>query len=347
MGVQDRFEKAQKELRRSVVRINNKVFHEVKEKNEDVQYFGVKDTDQIPAEIIEILRRHLEYALLTIDKGSDKGRAIDTDLINPITYRVMTGSSSGGPINILKGINDFAIGTDGGGSVLGPALSCHLPSVIGAGVGLLVKNHKTSTDGIHFKASIGIIGKKVSRLNNVMESVIGCGIGGLEDKKLKIIVPKKGSVTTPDKKDMHEKVMHVLSSINNASYIIEEMDMCGIEERSVAIETINKSFKEKQADMILTCEGPVDVYGYGETIPQFFGDTGIAITKHHGKCLIRAANMCQTTAMTVPINELASGMVIIAKPGIKHCGFAFDLAQKLEDAIHLPDIWNRYFLKPD
>jgi Asp-tRNA(Asn)/Glu-tRNA(Gln) amidotransferase A subunit family amidase len=48
----------------------------------------------------------------------------------------MTGSTSGSPINILKGLNDFAIGTDGDGSVLAPAMSCQLPSVIRAGLGL-------------------------------------------------------------------------------------------------------------------------------------------------------------------------------------------------------------------
>jgi hypothetical protein len=53
---------------------------------------------------------------LTIDKAAHLGRAIDPDLNNPITYREMTGSTSGSPINILRGLNDFAIGTDGGGS---------------------------------------------------------------------------------------------------------------------------------------------------------------------------------------------------------------------------------------
>ena len=42
----------------------------------------------------------------------------------------MTGSSSGSCINILLGINDFALGTDGGGSVLGPAMSTGLYSIM-------------------------------------------------------------------------------------------------------------------------------------------------------------------------------------------------------------------------
>src|SRR5699024_10300581 len=90
---------------------------------------------------------------------------------NPITYRLMTGSTSGGPINILKGINDFAIGTDGGGSVLAPAMSCQLPSMIGAGLGIHVKDKKASTDGREFRGSVGVIGKALSTVLRVMESL--------------------------------------------------------------------------------------------------------------------------------------------------------------------------------
>ncbi|MDY0404792.1 hypothetical protein P5G51_004705 [Virgibacillus sp. 179-BFC.A HS] len=113
-NLNDRLKLAKMELGKSVIQINPNIIDAVKEKNEQILYFGVKNTDQIPSMIIEKIRSNPNYAWLTIDKASHNGRAIDTDLMNPVTYRAMTGSSSGGPINILKGIIDFAIGTDGG-----------------------------------------------------------------------------------------------------------------------------------------------------------------------------------------------------------------------------------------
>src|SRR5699024_11893306 len=99
---------------------------------------------------------------------SDKVRAFDPDLTNLLTYRIKTGSTSGSPINILKGINDFAIVTDGGGSVLAPAMSCKLPTIIGAGLGLHVNNEKKSTDGRIFTVSVGVIGKSITRIIDII-----------------------------------------------------------------------------------------------------------------------------------------------------------------------------------
>ena len=56
--------------------------------------------------------------------------------------------------------------------------------------------------------------------------------------------------------------------------------MTGIDERKRAIETLETCFEE--VDFILTCEGPVDVYGYGETDPQQFGQAGKQLTKVMG-----------------------------------------------------------------
>ena len=60
---------------------------------------------------VEFLPLNKEDRIKTVDKMAHLGRSIDTDLINPLTYRCMTDSSSGTAINILKGINDFGIGT--------------------------------------------------------------------------------------------------------------------------------------------------------------------------------------------------------------------------------------------
>ena len=64
----------------------------------------MKNTVDIPIYIVDKLWENSKYLFLTVDKMSHLGRSIDTDLINPLTYRCMTGSSSGTAINIIKGI---------------------------------------------------------------------------------------------------------------------------------------------------------------------------------------------------------------------------------------------------
>jgi hypothetical protein len=345
MGITDKVKLAERELGKSVIALNTNIHEELANKTESPLSFGIKDINTIPSIIIEKLREDKRFVWLTVDKASNKGRAIDTDLINPLTYRAMTGSSSGGPINILKGINDFAIGTDGGGSVLAPALSCQLPSVIGAGLGVLVNNQKRSTDGINFTGSVGIIGKSVAMLRMVMESVIEEMPSCIQSDSIKVVIPEKGSVMCPDCVDMHDKVTGYLSNIQDRKYKITEMNMAGSEDRKRGIQVIQDAFEKHHADLIITSEGPVDFYGYGETIPQHFGKPGLDITRNHGKFLVRAANMCEATAITVPTETLASGLVIIAKKGIDAYLAAMNLAEKLEKQIQKPEYWSRYFLE--
>ena len=338
--LEKRLELAKKELHRSVIEINPKI--KDKELPDDVLFYGIKDTDQIPERILNNLNSHQQLCWLTTDKAANKGRAIDTDLINPLTYRVMTGSTSGGPVNILKGITDFAIGTDGGGSVLAPAISCQLPSIMAAGLGLHVKQDKTSTDGIQFIGSIGVIGKSITMLKQITEIMLTSELHIDEEEPITIAIPQKGTVIRPDGQDMHEIIINYISRIQLKQVTIKEVDMTGIDERKRAIEILQTCFEK--VDFIVTCEGPVDVYGYGETIPQQFGQAGKQLTKNHGKYLIRAANMCKATAVTVPTNDLASALVIIANHGLSQGAKAIHLAEKFEQVIELPEVWQRYFL---
>ncbi|WP_210467975.1 amidase family protein [Sporosarcina sp. 6E9] len=339
--LEKRLELAKKELRRSVIDINAEI-NDKTELPEGVLFYGIKDTDQIPALFLNRLSAHKRFCWLTTDKAANKGRAIDTDLLNPLTYRVMTGSTSGGPVNILKGITDFAIGTDGGGSVLAPAISCQLPSIMAAGLGLHVKEDKTSTDGIQFMGSIGVIGKSVPLLKQITEIMLARELDTDEDEPITIAIPQKGTVMRPDGQDMHAVIMNYLNRIKLKHVTIKEVDMTGIDERKRAIVTLQTCFEE--VDFVLTCEGPVDVYGYGETIPQQFGQAGRELTNDHGKYLIRAANMCKATAVTIPTTDIASALVIVAKNGLSHGAKAIHLAEKFEQVIELPEVWRRYFL---
>jgi len=321
MKLEDRIELAKRELGRAVVRINPFLHQDAKNKAQDVLCFGVKNTNQIPEDVFNKLRFSRNYLWLTIDKMSDKGRSIDTDLVNPLTYRVMTGSTSGGPINILKGINDFALGTDGGGSVLGPAMSCQLPAIIGAGLNLLTKGESVSTDNIEIRGSIGIIAKNLSIAIKVLAELTGFDLTPKTNEpkgKIIVAVPKRGTVETPVQQDMFYRLIPYLNALDEYGYRFEEFDFSGIDKRDVAIARIKEVFDDNCADMILTYEGPVDVFGYGETIPQKFGKTGMLLTKNNGKYLLRAANICKTTAITVPTDDIASGLLIVAKYGLEN-----------------------------
>lgn len=334
---------AEQALGKSVINIKNTIDYK---NSKDLLTYGVKNTNQIPKNYIDLLENKENYQWLTIDKASLKGRAIDVDLSNPITYRLMTGSTSGGPINILNGINNFAIGTDGGGSVLAPALSSQLPSMIGSGLNMYSENKKSSTDGISFTSSIGVIAKHLSVLKDVFETLLKDSLKIYEKKlePIKTIIPKKNSVLLPNGFDMYSQVKKYLPVEFSKEYKLQEMDMHGIEDRKKGLEIIYKAFEIHEADLIITFEGPVDLYGYGETIPQAFGETGRELTENHGKYLIRSANMAETTAITIPVMELSAGIVIIAKKGVHTARLAVQLAEKIEKEVHVPKIWERYFL---
>ncbi|MFR0978568.1 MAG: hypothetical protein ACLSFJ_03730 [Holdemania filiformis] len=99
------------------------------------------------------------FTLHTIDKKSQlAGRAVDTQLINPISGRYMSGSSSGTAINVFAGINDLGIGNDGGGSVLAPAISLNIISFISKRIEAdRPQQLKPNTDNITAGNSIGFM----------------------------------------------------------------------------------------------------------------------------------------------------------------------------------------------
>lgn len=108
------------------------------------------------------------------------------------------------------------------------------------------------------------------------------------------------------------------------------------------MEIFDEAFSK--ADFILTYEGPVDIYGYGETIPTMFGPAGKYISSNHGKFLVRSANIKKTTAITIPTRDLASGLVLCTKAGVNYGKKALYLAIELQSKIKLPEVWRRYFI---
>lgn len=382
---------AEQNLYKSVISINKASEEEAKNKEKDFLTFGVKNTVDIPKSLVDKLRKDSKYLLLTVDKMSHLGRSIDTDLINPLTYRCMTGSSSGTAINILKGINDFGIGTDGGGSVLAPALSTNLYSFIGSGVGLVTGKESLSTDSISFTGGIGIISKNFPTLRNVVFDILDKEIQNdkirnkecnendsdvlnkrknINDTKLRIAIPKHNSIILPDDIDMRVEIDKVISNLNKHKVFEEkqlknqldsknsnvpeekgiklefiEYSFDNIYERNIAIKEIKNIFDKDIADIILTYEGPIDIYGYDETIQKSFkGKAEKKITSNGGKGIVKAINMCKCTGITIPGEKLASGFVICAKEGIQGLINAFTLGQAIDECIEKNEMFNRYFI---
>ena len=315
-----RLEKARKET--SVVALNERALSESRQKSADFLCFGVKDTGRFPTPLFERVRADKNYLWLTVDRMADKGRSIDTGLVNPLTYRPMTGSTSGGAVNVLLGINDFALGSDGGGSVLAPALACQLPSFIGAGLGFFLDGDgSVSTDGLMLKPSVGAIGRSLGILEKVLTTFrSGEGLPSGDVSALKIAIPEAGCLLTPTGEDMAEKLAPFIHKIEDCRemevlFRFQAVGMRGAEDRKKGIDLCRSCF-EKGFDLILTYEGPVDVLGYGETLPSAFAGVGPELATRGGKFLVKAANPFGATAFTIPSNELASGFVVLAPAGV-------------------------------
>jgi len=334
---------ARANLGRSVIRLNPGYLQEICEKNDGFLTFGIKNTAALPNELIDKLRRHPDFLWLTVDKMADLGRSIDTDLVNPLTYRLMTGSTSGGCVNILKGINSLCIGTDGGGSVLAPALSTNLFSFMGKGCGLALGVDSRSTDGLAFLPGAGVVASTFDILLKASNVLCDRLFGGPPEKKPRIVVPERGCLILPDGSDARDKMQTALDSFSE-DFEVHEFQFSSPFDRTATTRELSEIF-ENNTDIVLTWEGPIDVFGYDETIPRAFGGSAVQeITGSHGKALIKSANICGCSALTVPGAELAAGFVIVCGQGFEKASMGFYLAQKLSMLQKRPDMFEYYYI---
>ena len=281
---------AMKNPLKSVDRVYPLAFDEIS--NHDGYYFGVKNSLFLTNAMEEKLKQ-CSYYLHTRDQSSLGGRAIDIDLKNPITGLPMTGSSSGTAINVFLGINDIGMGTDGGGSVLAPAVSLNLFSVIDP---LLFyeerkkENEKVSTDGISFIPSIGLISRNLKLLRELYLK-----LRVLEDsnRETKILVDDE----------------NICNLLKDENFEVRSFEGKYDNERLALIETA-KRLLEKY-DIIVSKEGPVDLNGFGDTVFGHFDDKTKKIQVAANKGFLRIANMANCFALTVPSGELSTAYVIL------------------------------------
>lgn len=362
LSLGDRLSVAKAALGRSVVSINPAAVEEASCKRDGYWTVGLKDTTAIPKWLIDALLSSDNHLVLTVDKMSDLGRSVDTELVNPLTYRCMTGSTSGGAINVLKGINDVCIGTDGGGSVLAPALATNLYAAMGQGVGLAT-SRGISTDNMPFKTGIGCIGNSFAAVYELLsfallakdESVrpsdetddsMADGVAAAEEvSNLEVAVPRRGTAAAPDGSDMGERCYETLSLLENYRPQIVEVAFDDIYDRAVTVENLQSLWKKNPDLLVMDVEGPIDVFAYDETIPRSFaGSVPEHISGMRSKALCKAINIAGGSAVTIPSTELATGVLIACGPGKKQLENACGLARLLDGRRRLPSCLSRYFL---
>ncbi|MBQ3296075.1 MAG: hypothetical protein IJH00_06320 [Erysipelotrichaceae bacterium] len=248
---------------------------------------GIKNVSSIPNTLMHKLEK-CGFALHTIDRKSQlAGRAVDTGLINPLTGHYMSGSSSGTALNVFAGINDLGIGNDGGGSVLAPAMCVNILGFISR---LIEPDRemalKKNTDGMMATYSLGFMARE-------------------KDILLKAIKDSTGLEAA----ETCGKVYSDKRYPNVDSTIIKLRDAF-----SPRIELTNELKKIlSDCDVLILEEGPVDLYGFGDSLFGHFDKETKKIQNESGKGYLRVANTAEATAMVIPTDRLGCAIMLLSE----------------------------------
>nr|WP_288827319.1 amidase family protein [uncultured Clostridium sp.] len=287
------------------------------EKQGTVWYTGIKNTDAIPAELKERLEKS-GFLIHTTDKMALGGRAVDLQLVNPITGNWMTGSSSGTALNVFYGINDAGIGTDGGGSVLAPAAALNLYGFISPMIEQEKMNqyHRISTDGIGFQPAIGAITRDLETMEKLLSPMFGYD---LSEFKLQ----------------------------ENNYRIIEVQQFDNLPDIYGSRELLIKYLKNtvKSGTVVISTEGPVDVNAPGDSIRGHFDEDTARCQARSGKGLMRVVNMSGKSALTVPAKGLGRCIVLICESRQEDIAYMFRKARLFQTEPSA--LIQRYFMNFD
>ena len=289
---------------------------QVFECDENAIRVGIKNVSSIPNTLMHRLEK-TGFALHTIDRKSQlAGRAVDTELINPITGHYMSGSSSGTAINVFAGINDLGIGNDGGGSVLAPAMCVNILGFIS---GLIekdrVQTRKANTDGMVTGNSLGFMARDREILFKAIEDSIG------------------------------------LKAAENGGTIFSDRAYPGIESKIVDVKDafapraeLTEYLKDvlSRCDVFIVSEGPIDLYGFGDSLFGHFDERTRKIQRDSGKGFVRVCNTAGATALAIPRDELGCATLLISESKEEKVSRLLKAAEAFED-IH-DELIERYFL---
>lgn len=281
------------------------------------KYFvGIKNISSIPNTLMRKLEKQ-GFTLHTIDKKSTlAGRAVDTDLYNPITGNYMSGSSSGTAINVFAGINDLGIGNDGGGSVLAPAMCLNITGFISK---LIEEDRnmalKPNTDGMIAGNSIGFMVRDREILKKTIKASIDVEADGSDaiiysDREYDNI---KSEIVTLKDAGADRKVL--------VPYLLELLKKC---------------------DVLMLTEGPVDLHGFGDSLFGHFDARTKEIQKQANKGYLRVCNIAGATALCLPQKELGMATLLICESKKEKVAKMLGIMDKIED-VH-DELIERYFL---
>ena len=277
---------------------------------------GIKNVSGIPNTLMHRLEKD-GFSLHTVDKKSRlAGRAVDLDLINPITGHYMSGSSSGTAINVFAGINDLGIGNDGGGSVLAPAICVNIYGFISP---LIAKDRiisqKPNTDGIVAGSSVGFMARNREILFKAIS--VSIGIKG-ENKEAKILSDKAypgidSEIITPRDSSAPRAEL--------TAYLKQTLSQC---------------------DLMMVEEGPIDLEGFGDSLFGHYDEQTKEIQKKAGKGYVRVCNLAGATALAIPSKDLGVATLLMCESTEDKISKLLDTASKCAD-IH-DELTERYFL---
>ena len=284
--------------------------------NDEDILVGIKNVSSIPNTLMHKLEKS-GFSLHTIDKKSQlAGRAVDTQLINPITGHYMSGSSSGTALNVFAGINDLGIGNDGGGSVLAPAMCVNIYGFISKLIEEdRIQDIKQNTDGMFAGNSIGFMARDRKILLKAIKDSIDVEASNnygviFSDKKYEGIDSKVIDLKDP-----------FLPRQELSDYLKDVLEKC---------------------DVLIIEEGPVDLYGFGDSLFGHFDERTKMIQNQSGKGYIRVCNTAQATAMVVPSNKLGVATLLICQSDRNKVGKLIKVLEYIED-VH-DELIERYFL---
>ncbi|MGL4383518.1 MAG: amidase family protein [Bacilli bacterium] len=284
----------------------------LKQASPSSSYMGLKDGLSLDEKRLDLYQKN-GFLLHTIDKASHAYRAIDIDLINPLTTKAMSGSSSGSALNVFIGINDIALASDGGGSVLAPAANLNLYGFISP----LIPNNftsKSSTDGLIFKPSYGYIAKSLALIKQAVSIDI----------------------------DLDYPIYNASILCFNDLPFFKEADHVSIDHLASRIELIKQMQGYlDQYDAFIIKEGPIDLYGLGDGIIGSFDHVGLQLQQAGNKGLLRIINMLGCTGLIIPSSELATGYLLFTKSTPQHIALLFHLSKSIPT--YQNDLVKKYF----
>ncbi len=283
--------------------------------NGDAYYVGVKNTNVIPSQYLEKLEEE-GFLVHTKDAMSERGRAVDYELLNPITGRFMSGSSSGTAINVFRGINDIGIGTDGGGSVLAPAIALNCYGFISP---LICQKElsiysKKSTDNITFSPSIGFISKELELINKILRVT-------MDLSKSKDLILTLSEPVNSHQDSIYDDLIKTIDSIDTIELSYDSSS------RNSLMDSIRDFDFENR--ILMTFEGPVDLFEYGDSLLGHYNEFTKSKQERGNKYYLTVANMMGLSALIIPTSNLSTGILLLAKSDPLHISSMFKIAETI------------------